>query len=136
MAHSNILGGDELPAVAPGHDAAALGPSDSSDTGSDIAGLDRINAHDPAVPVDVATDPDSGRPATTAEAVIPGADTDAVGTGERRTSADDADLHEASDLLPDQIIEIDEAGRERHVAADFSPDDLIDGDSAERNDEG
>ena len=38
MSHSSILGGDRAPQQAPGRDAETLGPSDSSDSGSDVHG--------------------------------------------------------------------------------------------------
>ena len=38
MAKSSILGGEPVPVTPPGHSTADLGPSDSSDSGSDIAG--------------------------------------------------------------------------------------------------
>jgi hypothetical protein len=38
-----------------GRDSEALGPSDSSDSGSDMTGLD-VDRDDPNLPVDVATD--------------------------------------------------------------------------------
>ena len=37
MARSSILGASHAPTQAPGRDGAALGPSDGSDSGSDVA---------------------------------------------------------------------------------------------------
>ena len=42
MSHSSILGGDRAPQQAPGRDADTLGPSDSSDSGSDVQGATRL----------------------------------------------------------------------------------------------
>lgn len=128
MAKDNARDGapdnEEILPVAPGHDVAALGPSDTSDSGSDVAGLSRLANFDPTVPVDVALDADRGRPGTAVEAVKPGADTDASGTGERRSVADDADAEEATDLLPDIIV--DEKGRVLEDETPVDADDLVD----------
>ncbi len=124
MAKDDAAENNELPAVAPGHDVAALGPSDTSDSGSDVAGLSSLSKFDPAVPVDVALDPERGRPGTAVEAVSPGADTDAAGTGERRSAADDAEAEEASDLLPDTIIDL--SGKVLDDNHPISADDLVD----------
>lgn len=104
MARSNILGGDEVPVLPPGHDTSALGPSDSSDSGSDLAGIAAHDAGDPGLPVDVATRDESPHPTTVAESVRPGADSDAAGTGERRSVSGDAGIHEAADIGPDEIV--------------------------------
>ncbi len=45
MATSSILGGDRVPVQPAGMDVASLGPSDSTDSGSDILGafdVDRL----------------------------------------------------------------------------------------------
>lgn len=39
MGNSSILGVDQAPTRAPGADSDALGPSDSSDSGSDLVGV-------------------------------------------------------------------------------------------------
>ena len=64
MAHSSLLGIDEVPGTPPGHDTEALGPSDTSDSGSDVAGLADLDDGDPGLPVDYAIDVDSAHPAT------------------------------------------------------------------------
>jgi hypothetical protein len=38
MTNSNFLGGERAATYAPGKDVEALGPSDSSDSGSDVQG--------------------------------------------------------------------------------------------------
>jgi len=38
MSHSSLLGDDDVPMVPPGHSTGDLGPSDLSDTGSDMVG--------------------------------------------------------------------------------------------------
>lgn len=53
MARSPLSGGVERAPLEPeGRDPAALGPSDSTDSGSDIAGIDALDTADPALPVD------------------------------------------------------------------------------------
>lgn len=104
MARSSLLGGDEIPIRPPGHDTGALGPSDSSDSGSDLAGVAAHDEGDPGLPVDVATRDESLHPATVAESVRPGADSDAGGTGERRSVSGDAGVREATDIGPDDIV--------------------------------
>ena len=90
MATSSILGGESAPRKARGRDTDALGPSDSSDSGSDVQGERAMptlpdNAGElGAVPVD--TD----------------SDTDAAGTGERASATGD-DPREAADILPDRV---------------------------------
>jgi hypothetical protein len=83
MARSSILGADRAPAQAPGRDSGALGPSDSSDSGSDIQGkLDLSGGRDEFGTVQPG----------------PGSDSDAEGTGER----------EAGDIAPDHVRRISE----------------------------
>jgi hypothetical protein len=71
--------------VVKGHDIRSLGPSDSSDTGSDVAG--------PGVEGE---DADS--------------DTDRFGTGERAAAADDADVEIDQDIRADRVVTADKAG--------------------------
>ena len=44
MAYSSILGGDRAPAQPSGRGSDLLGPSDSSDSGSDARGTEEIHA--------------------------------------------------------------------------------------------
>jgi hypothetical protein len=76
MARSNILGGDTAPSIPEGSDADRLGPSDSSDSGSDIQGARRPDTH---------------------------ADSDAAGTGERGSALPDEGVEDARDIAPDHI---------------------------------
>ena len=89
MANSSILGGEHAPARPRGTDVDALGPSDSSVSGSDVQ-TDRNR---------------SAMPDESSEGALPishGTDTDAAGTGER-ASADPAAPLEDADILPDRI---------------------------------
>jgi hypothetical protein len=101
MAYSSLLGARRAPAQPSGRDAGSLGPSDSSDSGSDIAGIDGVESGDPALPTDVALGADRARSATTTEGVD--ADTDASGTGERRSAGGDAG-RDGGDIGVDRIV--------------------------------
>jgi hypothetical protein len=106
MARSPLVGGyDRAATHAPGHDTPSLGPSDSSDSGSDVAGLDAADDEDPGLLADTATDADSQRTEGGAETFAPGADSDGVGTGERRSAAGDAGAVEGADIGPDRIVD-------------------------------
>lgn len=86
MGHSSLVGIDKAPQRPKGTDEEALGPSDSTDSGSDTLGADALPAADPGEPVDVTLGRD--------QAVAP-----IEGTGE------DSDETEASDIGVDRIIE-------------------------------
>ena len=90
MATSSILGGERPPSQSSGRDTDALGPSDSSDSGSDIQGERGFDALE---------DGEIG-----AERVDQGSDTDAEGTGERAAS-DPVPPKEDADILPDEVRE-------------------------------
>ncbi|WP_051603011.1 hypothetical protein [Simplicispira psychrophila] len=77
MAHSNLLGGDPLPAQPSGTDTESLGTSDNSDSGSDVVGaLSRAELR---------------------------SDTDSTGTGESADVERD-DAASASDIRPDHLL--------------------------------
>lgn len=90
MAHSSILGGERTAPRAAGRDADALGPSDSSDSGSDIQGERSLS-----------TTTEEGLPvgATPTERR---SDTDAGGTGER-SSAIPENVEDGADIAPDRV---------------------------------
>jgi hypothetical protein len=76
MATSSILGGDHAPTWPRGSDVASLGPSDSTDSGSDTRGafdFDELSS-----------------------------DTDSQGTGER-SSVDPLNVPSDADILPDHV---------------------------------
>ena len=94
MATSSILGGERAPLHASGRGADLLGPSDSSDSGSDSLGELGPDQMD--------------------------SDTDRYGTGERAS----ADLDESGsglDILPDHV---DRASRGAADASDLEVDQL------------
>ncbi len=78
----------------PGRDTGALGPSDSSDSGSDVAGAKR---HD----FDRDTELDNHALETGVEEAE--SDTDRAGTGERAAADGDENLRPDEDIQPDRI---------------------------------
>ncbi len=116
MARSSLLGVETAPTEAPGRDKARLGPSDSSDSGSDVAGLDEDDA-DPGLPVDVALRDDQSAPLPLGESlpagdgatgVRDGAD---IGVDRVFTPGEPQDLQDLVDPTDDPMAEaaIDEA---------------------------
>ncbi|HEY2558629.1 MAG TPA: hypothetical protein VGI48_02850 [Caldimonas sp.] len=90
MSQSSILGGDRAPQQARGRDDETLGPSDTSDSGSDVKGATRLKTDTPegdlggATPVDVDSD------------------TDSMGTGERAEAVPEG-ARDGADIAPDRI---------------------------------
>lgn len=78
MAHSSILGADVAPGHPSGRSSDLLGPSDSSDSGSDALGTQELHE-----------------------------DSDAAGTGERGAVAG-GDTREGGDILPDRVTRLPE----------------------------
>ncbi len=108
MARSSLSGVDRRLPTPSGHDTASLGPSDSSDSGSDLAGIEHLDDGDPAAPIDVTTADDREHPSVSSEGFGPGAATDAAGTGERRSGVGDAGALDAPDIAPDRIVSVSE----------------------------
>lgn len=79
MANSTLLGGEHSPQRPTSKRTGALGPSDSSDSGSDIQGGADMNE------------------------TLLGSDTDTAGTGERGAAGELARDTEALDITPDRI---------------------------------
>lgn len=109
MARSSLMGIDPAPREAPGRDTASLGPGDSSDSGSDLAGLDLDDA-DPGMPVDVALRDDQAVPLPLGESLaLTEGDTgvrDGADIGVDRVFApgqpgDDEDLNDATPAVLD-----------------------------------
>ncbi|RZL92692.1 MAG: hypothetical protein EOP82_09555 [Variovorax sp.] len=92
MATSSILGGERAPARPRGTDVDALGPSDTSDSGSDV----QSERNRSALP-DGATEG--------ALAISHGSTSDAGGTGER-ASADASSPRSDGDVLPDRVATV------------------------------
>jgi len=91
MSHSSILGGDRAPQQAPGRDVDTLGPSDTSDSGSDVQGETRLK-----------TEPEEGEESGGAVPVVEDSDTDAEGTGERAEAVPEG-ARDGADIAPDRI---------------------------------
>ena len=99
----------------PGHDTRSLGPSDSSDSGSDMAGPGLID--DDALPLDRGTneDQEAGRDDIANAGASVGDDdmednSDRFGTGERRAAGKEPSVRAGSDVGVDRIVSADEAG--------------------------
>lgn len=120
MGHSSLLGIDRVPGTPPGRDTQALGPGDSSDSGSDLMGLDDPDTADPNEPADIAMDPDRARAAAEG---LGESSTDQGGTGERRSAAGDAGGREAADISVDRVIDARDLAAELD---DLPPEDLQD----------
>ena len=105
MGQSSLLGTSQAPTEAKGRDTRALGPSDNSDSGSDTVGVADAPGTDPFVPVDVALADDAQHPLESRGGARPVADSDAAGTGERRSAADDPGDRVGADISVDRIIE-------------------------------
>ncbi len=90
MTHSSFLGGERAALQPPGKDIGALGPSDSSDSGSDVQGERSLRGE--------------GEHADELGSLVVNTanDSDASGTGER-ASATGRDLPDGADILPDHL---------------------------------
>lgn len=100
MATSSITGGQRAPSQASGRDVEALGPSDTSDSGSDVQGE-----------LDLASPSDLDQAMT---GIQPGleSDSDSGGTGERGSALLDEDGREGADVIPDRIQDLADLGEE------------------------
>ena len=97
MSQSSILGGDRAPQQATGRDADMLGPSDTSDSGSDIQGATRLK-----------TEPEEGEETGGATPIVEDSDTDSGGTGERAEAVPEG-ARDGADIAPDRIAESKDA---------------------------
>lgn len=124
MARSSITGGERAPQQSGGRSADALGPSDTSDSGSDIQGASRLK-----------TDAEEGQLGGATPVEID-SDSDSMGTGERGAAVpgrgrDDADISpdriaQSKDLL-DSAEPIDDDYEDiEALAIDDSDDDELD----------
>ena len=111
-------------ANAPGHDTRSLGPSDSSDSGSDVQ-----NATPHAADM---TDELDQHALELGEAELD-SDSDRHGTGERASADGDSNLRPDDDVLPDRIQ--DAPGSDAPDLAEVDTDDTDSGDDVEAVDE-
>jgi hypothetical protein len=96
MAQSSILGGERAASQARGRSTDVLGPSDTSDSGSDTQGE-----------LPFATGVDDALAGTLP--VERNSDSDSVGTGERASAVPGRHERDASDISPDHIERISAA---------------------------
>ncbi len=121
MASSSTLDPDNFPDSnrkregPKGHDTRSLGPSDSSDSGSDMAGPGLID--DDALPLDRGTneDQEAGRDDIADAGASIGDDgmdgnSDRYGTGERRAAGKEPSVGADRDRDTDRVVNADEAG--------------------------
>lgn len=116
VAPNEELDPDAIPArVREGRDLRSVGPSDSSDSGSDLAGPGLID--DDLLGLDRGTTEDSegghlNAPDAGASLGDLGADenSDRNGTGEHLTAGKEPDVRIAADIAPDRIVGAEEAG--------------------------
>ena len=94
MATSSIEGGDRTPARPRGIDVDTLGPSDSTDSGSDVQHQRRMPTA-PDAPDELGALPARRRSTS-----------DAQGTGERASAIGDVEDTEGPDIVPDQIDDL------------------------------
>jgi hypothetical protein len=111
MGQSSLLGAERTAPKPKGHDTEALGPSDSSDSGSDMAGLEDPEVADPTLPVDVALRDDSPHALLGSEN-LGGFASDVAGTGERRSAGSDAGASDAHDIGVDRVFVAGATGEE------------------------
>ena len=90
MSQSSILGGERAPRQAEGRSADVLGPSDTSDSGSDIQGATRLK-----------TDTEEGQLGG-ATPIERSSDSDSMGTGERAEAVPEG-ARDGADISPDRI---------------------------------
>lgn len=103
--------GETPPVVNKGHGIGSVGPSDTSDSGSDIVGGPGIGQEDEFIPLDTGTtsDPDvgSGRYGDAADDIGDedmSAESDSGGTGERAAAG--KDIATNRDRMPDHIEQV------------------------------
>ena len=95
------------PVTDKGHGTRALGPSDTSDSGSDLQGPGIYESEADLLGLDSGTNEDvahgigAGRDIGDANL---DSDSDASGTGERASAGRDIDVEAGSDIAPDRLI--------------------------------
>ena len=126
MSQSSILGGDRAPQQADGRSADVLGPSDTSDTGSDIQGATRLK-----------TDTAEGELGGTTP-IETDSDSDSMGTGERAEAVPEG-ARDGADIAPDRIARSQDALDAADASLDTDDIDelaLDDSDDEDADDDG
>jgi hypothetical protein len=121
MSKSSILGGERAPQQARGRDAEALGPGDTSDSGSDIQGATRLK-----------TDTEEGLLGG-ATPIDNDSDSDSMGTGERASAVPEG-VRDGADISPDRIARSQDALDSAESIGD--DDDSIEALAADEPDDG
>lgn len=111
MAQSSVAGGRRMPQHDEGSRTGLLGPSDTSDSGSDVQGgpglVDtQAEGFDEGTTSDV--DRGAGIGADYGDPELD-ADSDARGTGERAVADREAGFRDAGDISPDRVEDLDPA---------------------------
>ncbi len=125
MSRSNILGGERAPQHAKERSANSLGPSDTSDSGSDIQGATRLK-----------TDAEEGELGG-ATPIDFDSDSDSMGTGERGAAVPGG-ARDGADISPDRIARSKGAldSAESIVGTDDTIEALAADDSEDEDDDG
>jgi hypothetical protein len=114
------------PVTDKGHGTRALGPSDTSDSGSDLQGPGIYESDADLLGLDSGTNEDAthgtGAGRDVGDANLD-SDSDSSGTGERATAGRDTDVEAGSDIAPDRLI-----GSEAPIPADALDRIAIDAD--------
>lgn len=114
MSTSSLLGAERAPQQARGRDAGALGPSDTSDSGSDIVGATRLK-----------TDAEEGELGG-ATPIALDSDSDSMGTGVRAEAVPEG-ARDGADISPDRIARSKDAMDAADVSLDTGElDELAD----------
>ena len=112
----NFPAGRNARTLPPGHDIGTLGPSDSSDSGSDMAGPGLLSSEDDLLDLDRGTNEDleTGRYDEISGAGVGDLDlednSDRVGTGEHKTAGREPRTHSGGDIDVDQVVSGKQAG--------------------------
>jgi len=108
MARSTLLQTGEQPAdTTKGHGTAALGPSDTSDSGSDVVGGPGL-FDDPGIGLDTGTteDPEGSSYRNAGQDMGDtnlDSDSDSGGSGERETAGREPSVRDSNDIYPDHV---------------------------------
>jgi hypothetical protein len=126
MSTSPLMGGERAARRPQGTSTDLLGPSDTSDSGSDLVGADgAVDTDD--IGFDSGSNDDirraAGAGADVGDANLD-SDSDSGGTGERAEAGRDTLRHEAPDISPDHV-----EGGSLEAMADDDLDDLANDDS-------
>jgi hypothetical protein len=95
------------PVTDKGHGTRALGPSDTSDSGSDLQGPGLYETDTDLIGLDTGTNEDAAHSAGAGRDVGDAnldSDSDAGGTGERASAGRDTEVEAGSDIAPDRLI--------------------------------